>query len=1463
MPVHAVVDGIQLEADRIYVAPPGYHMTLQDNMLRLADAALAPHKPIDFLCSSLASSFAENAALVILSGTGHDGTEGAKVIKAAHGTVIIQDPASAGFDGMPLSILAADLADGIFAPDEIPAILCNWGKTGQFARSAAIPAPDESDDEIVSKILSLVREHAHNDMSDYKPNMLRRRIERRMSMRHARNLDSYLMLLRQTPAELDQLARDMLIGVTAFFRDKEAFQIIEQQVIPALCEAKAAHEPVRIWLAGCSTGEEVYSVVILLMEWFAARSLPPGIQIFATDIDDAALEIARAGIYTQETLSGLSAPRLQRYFKVDSKGYRIAKDVRETIVFAAHNLISDPPFSRLDMVVCRNLFIYLNNTVQKKLLNLFHFVLNPGGYLFMGSSESIGNVERHFDTLSKQWRIYQHLTTAPRRLPAFPITAGMALRRPDRHNEAVADSGAMAGVDRVYRQLLETWGPAQVLVNTRYELLYVSGDTSAYLNVPTGQASQDLFRMAKPALYMALRSAINGAQWNHRKTVSSAVLSTGSEQRIRIEATPISTPEYQNLLLVSFATGISTPAPGATGMQNDCGMQQLVQELNATREDFQRTIEQSRISTEEMTAANEEIMAMNEELQSTNEEIESSKEELQSLNDELIISNTSLDARVAEAIELNIDLNNLLNSAETATLLLDTKLHIRRYTPACSQLMRIIPSDIGRVLDDVVRLFNDSALSEDCMKVLRGERIPDSEISNADEVFYLRRILPYRDCDGLITGVVLTFPDITSVKKTNLLLLERAKKLQWQTNLLSHAAPIIGRDLQNHIIYWNKGARELYGWTEAEALGRESHELLQTRFPAAFEQINAELSTRGSWNGELTHIRRDGSSVIVDSQWTLYRNEADIAEAIVEVNTNISRRKQALDKLRDSEAMFHTMLDCAYDWEYWEGPDGQFIYMTPSVERLTGYRQDEFVGQPDLIDSMIFSEDVDLWQRHILEHLKMESDKVSEIGLRIVRKDGEIRWVSHTCRPVIGETGRNLGRRVTVRDITTQKAAEEQIRELAYFDPLTRLPNRRLLMDRLNRALLASRRSLQYGVLMILDLDHFKSLNDTQGHDVGDLLLIEVARRLKASIRDEDTVSRLGGDEFVILLENLDLSEHAAVIEAESVAEKIRAALNLPYLLKNSEQEYYNTSSIGLTLFNAQSDTQDSLFKQADVALYQAKDAGRNCVRYFNPAMQAAINTRIELGEALRRALEKQQFRLYYQPQVDQHGRVTGAEALIRWIDPQLGLISPVQFIPLAEETGQILGIGLWVLQTACLQLKAWESDPHNSHLKLAVNVSARQFHQTEFVEQVKQTLLASGINPKLLKLELTEGVVLDNIEETISRMQQLLELGVSFSMDDFGTGYSSLSYLKRLPLAQVKIDQSFVRDIPDDANDSAIVQAILAMCHSLGVNVIAEGVETIAQRDFLLQNGCTAYQGYLFGKPMPIEEWQSFCDNP
>lgn len=445
---------------------------------------------------------------------------------------------------------------------------------------------------------------------------------------------------------------------------------------------------------------------------------------------------------------------------------------------------------------------------------------------------------------------------------------------------------------------------------------------------------------------------------------------------------------------------------------------------------------------------------------------------------------------------------------------------------------------------------------------------------------------------------------------------------------------------------------------------------------------------------------------------------------------------------------------------------------------------------------------------------------------------------------------------IVYNDVTALRQASAEIEQLAFFDPLTHLPNRRLLMDRLQQTLTASSRSRLCGALLFLDLDHFKTLNDTLGHDVGDLLLQQVAQRIKTCVRGEDTVARLGGDEFVILL--ADLSEHSteAVALARRIAEKILQQLNLPYQL--GSHAYHSTPSIGVTLIGDVAQTPGELIKQADIAMYQVKASGRNALCFFDPGMQDTITARAQLEQDLQVALENEQFELYYQPQVDFDGAVVGAEVLIRWQHPQRGLVPPLEFIGVAEESELILPIGHWVLRTACQQLAVWQTQARWTELHLSVNVSARQFRQHDFVAQVAAVLSETGIRPHQLKLELTESLVLENMADTIAKMSELRALGVRFSMDDFGTGYSSLAYLTSLPMDQLKIDQSFVRNIGVQRTDGVIVQTIIGMARSLELEVIAEGVETLAQQEFLALHGCNLYQGYLFGKPTPLAQFET-----
>lgn len=567
--------------------------------------------------------------------------------------------------------------------------------------------------------------------------------------------------------------------------------------------------------------------------------------------------------------------------------------------------------------------------------------------------------------------------------------------------------------------------------------------------------------------------------------------------------------------------------------------------------------------------------------------------------------------------------------------------------------------------------------------------------------------------------------------------------------------------------------------------------------------------------------------------------------------TYVSEKNRVVKALRESERCFRTLANNTSALVWMSGPDALCTYFNTVWLDFTGRKLEQEIGSG--WTEAVHPDEYLLCKSTYMNAFEARQEFSMEFRLR--RYDGEYRWLIDHGVPRHDDDGVFLGYIGSCIDITQKKAATDEIERLAFFDPLTGLPNRRLLQDRLKLALASSNRSGRKGALLFIDMDNFKTLNDTLGHDMGDLLLQQVAQRLEACLREGDTVARLGGDEFVVMLE--DLSEQAieAAAQTETIGNKILTILNQPYLL--STHNHHSTPSIGAILYNDHEQSVDELLKQADIAMYQAKASGRNALCFFDPQMQARITARVALEADLRLALVENQFKLFYQPQVYHNRRVIGAEVLIRWLHPVRNLVSPADFIPLAEETGLILPIGQWVLETACAQLKIWEHSVHTQHLQLAVNVSARQFHQEDFVQQVRQILSRSAINPDRLKLELTESLVHDDINDTILKMHTLREIGVHFSMDDFGTGYSSLSSLKKLPLDQLKIDQSFVRDLSSDPDDAVIVQTIIAMANNLGMEVIAEGVETEAQRSFLEQHGCPVYQGYLFSKPVPIEQFE------
>jgi len=628
-------------------------------------------------------------------------------------------------------------------------------------------------------------------------------------------------------------------------------------------------------------------------------------------------------------------------------------------------------------------------------------------------------------------------------------------------------------------------------------------------------------------------------------------------------------------------------------------------------------------------------------------------------------------------------------------------------------------------------------------------------------------------------------------------------------------------------------------------LGKKIDEVVPARISALIYSTMEEASQQGFASGKYYSLQlADG------------RHEFELSAAckavspgahkhFVMISRDITERRLAEEELRVAATAFE-----AREGMMITDPDGVILRVNKAFSEITGYSAEEVIGQnPRLLNSGHHEPEfyANIW--HTIIH---EGSWKGEIWNR--RRSGEIypEWLTITavkngCDQITHYVS-------TLTDITERKENEARINNLAFFDPLTQLPNRRLLQDRLEHAIAASERKNTLGALLFIDLDDFKTLNDNRGHHIGDLLLVAVANRLRMAVRAQDTVARLGGDEFLVVLEDLDSNhDHAAAI-AQQIAETILESLNAHYTLEG--QDYFSTPSIGISLFGDRLVHIDELLKQADQAMYHAKAAGRNTWRFFDPEMQEHTAQRFALQHEIREALQLQQFQLFYQPQVDHTGAIVGAEALIRWFHPQRGMVSPLEFIPIAEESGLILPLGNWIVEEACQQLVRWSQNPTTARLVIAINVSARQFQQQQFVMQLLSILQRTGANPRYLKLELTESMLVHNQQDIIAKMDELKNHGIKFSLDDFGTGYSSLSYLKRLPISELKIDKSFVNDILTDSNDAAIARMIIRLAQSMELRVIAEGVETQTQRDWLEAEGCVHYQGYYFGKPVAAADF-------
>jgi two-component system CheB/CheR fusion protein len=770
MRVAQVKDRMQVEANCVYVIPPNKNLSILHGVLHLLDP-LAPRGlrlPIDFFFRALAEDRQENSIGVILSGMGSDGTLGLRRIKEKAGVVFVQEPASAKFDGMPRSAVDAGLADVIALVQELP------DKIIAYLHHVPLIAKGQGEDyaaqSALEKVVILLRMQTGHDFSLYKKSTIYRRIERRMGLHQINKIADYVRFLQENPQEVKLLFNDLLIGVTSFFRDPEAWEQVKAEVLPALFAACTSHQALRAWIPACSTGEEAYSLAILFKE--KLEELKPikkiTLQVFATDLDQQAIDKAREGVFPANIAADVSAERMNRFFVKVDRGYQVAKIIRETVIFAPQNIIMDPPFTKLDFLSCRNLLIYLAPELQKKLLPLFHYSLNPGGFLFLGNAETVGTFTNLFKPLAGKTRMYRRLDTALAMEPIeFPTTfkaskpgAPAMPQKPTANLQTLAD-----------QLLLQTYSPAAVLTNDKGDIFYISGRTGKYLEAAAGKADWNIFAMAREGLSYELRNAFKNAlrQKEIVKLEKISVGTNGGKQIVNVTIQPVSEASaLQGMVMIVFTDVAAMPQTKTTGKlrgRETAHVAEQERELERVRQEVQSMREEMQSSQEELKSANEELQSTNEELQSTNEELTTSKEEMQSMNEELHTVNQELQTRMDELSRTNNDMKNLLDSTDIATLFLDNNLRVRRFTAQTSKITKLITSDVGRPITDIASALLYPELADETHQVLRTLIKVERQISTPDGNWFEARILPYRTLDNMIDGVVITFVDITEIKK--------------------------------------------------------------------------------------------------------------------------------------------------------------------------------------------------------------------------------------------------------------------------------------------------------------------------------------------------------------------------------------------------------------------------------------------------------------------------------------------------------------------------------------------------------------------------------------------------------------------------------------------------------------------------------------------------------------------------
>lgn len=1424
-------DGEVPLANVIYVTPANWNIVIKDGLMRLLvpGKTVMPKPSATALFNSMAEEKGEDAIGVILSGTGSDGAAGIAAIKAAGGFTFAQDPEAAKYSGMPQAAISTGCVEWILScrgiAEEITAIARAHGLINRTTKQENAPAT-------MKGLMQMVYKHCKIDFSGYKEATLWRRVERRMAANRLNNLVAYFDFCGKNPEELNKLSKDILISVTAFFRDRSSFEVLSK-ILAEIIAGKEPGDEIRIWVPACATGEEAYSIGILLSDILGGRLNDYRIQIFATDIDMDAMAVARKGVYTESSLTEVSADTISRYFTKKADLYEIARPIRDMVVFARQDLVLDPPFLRLDLVSCRNLLIYFQPLLQTRVLSIFHFALRPSAYLFLGKSESIVHQENLFQPISKEARIFKRVASKDQVIP-IPLYSSQ-----DSGKEAISKPSITIGErtqrkheSKLQKALSEIYAPPSVLINKEMDVIEIHGDMQAFLQFPSGKMETNLSQLLRREWRTEVQTLVHHADLKHTIAMGRIrPVKHRAGHSIKIEVHPVTSRDDQKQFLISFISQDNSIVDAPATDQPLPNSSEIEDELIATREHLQTVIEELETSNEELQALNEEMQAANEELQSSNEELEASNEELQSTNEELTTVNEELIVKGGELSLVNTELENLQNSTGFSLILLDQELRLQRYNKEAATLFGFSVHTLGK---SIPKLSVPVQEVLETAKLAMSDGIKRQQQTSFGGKHYNVLCFPYTSQDQTLGGVIITFIDETELVEAQLDIVNSQERLiAVMQNSPLHIAI---KDPAGQYQFVNREFEISFSMDMQSIVGKTDTQIFPEHISRLFEKLHFDVLHKKS------RVEAEERIQIADQHhWFAFIcypiiDEHGSVRAVCSQAINITERRE-LDEQKKLTAKF---FDSANEGILITDINQVIVKVNHAFTQVTGYDADDVIGlTPKVLssgkqDAKFYSA---MW-KDINEHGWWQGELWNK------RKDGGLYLEWLTINTVRDELGVITNYIAIFSDITLIKASQQRLEYMVAHDELTNLPNRNELKGRMAQTLARAKRRGGSFALMFLDLDNFKNVNDNLGHDAGDMLLQQAAERLNQCVRGEDTVARIGGDEFNVLLE--DVTETQIANTAQRILEKV----SKPYLI--NDQQVFVSASIGIAIYPKDAEDLETLTKNADSAMYQAKEKGKDSYQFFTSDLKDKIGHRIDLENALHSALELNELRLVYQPEFDiQTGQLVGAEALLRWDSKLFGSVSPSEFIPIAEESDLILEIGEWVIENAAEQLSLWRKKGNALPGTLFVNVASRQLMRQPLLSIITRQLQRYRLPPRSIGIEITERTLMNSNDEVSKKLHKIELEDIPIAIDDFGTGYSSLSYLKTFPIAFLKIPNQFVDGITHDESDKGIATAIHGVSSALKLSTIAEGIETAEQLAVLQGIGCQSGQGYLLGRPV------------